>query len=296
MKRALTRAALTVGILVVVLLAAAWTTHRAWAPGMIVAAPYPEGIPAQAPRGVDHEVDVVRTGAHVRAWVFDPTGQPRGTVLMLHGIHDGKLRLVAGARHHAARGYRTVVVDSRGHGESSGAFLTYGVEESRDLVAMVDELARRKLLAGPLAVIGSSYGAATALQHAALDARVDKVVALAPFASLRQVVGAYIEWLLGPPARLIPAPVVDDLVDDCARQAGFDPDRACPRCAAPQIRAAVLLIHSRDDERIPWQHSVEIHGALTSRKKLVLVDGVNHADVGRGTRVGQEIRQWLDAR
>lgn len=295
MKRALTRTALAASVVLVLLLAAAWTTHRAWAPGMIVTAPYPEGMPAQLPEDVHQKVEVARTGARVRAWVFDPVGPPRGTVLMLHGIHDSKLRLVAGARHHAARGYRAVAVDSRGHGESSGAYLTYGVEESRDLVAMVDELERRKLLARPLAVVGSSYGAATALQHAALDARVDKVVALAPFASLRQVVGAYIDWLLGPPARWIPVPVVDELVDDCARQAGFDPDRACPRCVAPQIRAAVLLIHSRDDERIPWQHSVEIRNALTSRKKLLLVDGVNHAQVGRGARVGQTIQEWLDA-
>jgi alpha-beta hydrolase superfamily lysophospholipase len=277
----------------VVLFAAGWSTHGSWAPGMLVSAPSPDGLPAEPPHDVRQLVAVTRDAATVRAWVFDPPQRPRGTVLLLHGIRDSKLHLVDAARRHAARGLRAVAVDSRGHGESSGRYLTYGVEESRDLVALVDQLERRALLVRPLAVVGTSYGAATALQFAAIDARADKVVALAPFASLRQVVRSYLEWILAAPARFIPAPVVDGLIDDAARRAGFDPDHACPRCVAPQIRAAVLLVHSRDDERIPWRHSVEIRDALRSRNELLLVDGVRHVAVGRGAGVEQATRRWL---
>jgi alpha-beta hydrolase superfamily lysophospholipase len=247
-----------------------------------------------APEDVRYKIAVERGTATVRAWTFEPHGKPRGTVLMLHGIRDRKLNLVPGARWHAERGFRVVAVDSRGHGESSGRYLTYGVEESRDLVAVVDELERRSLLVPPLAVVGTSYGAATALQYAALDARVDKVVALAPFASLRRVVHAYVARILGWPARWIPATAVNELIDDSARQAGFDPDRACALCVAPQIRAAVLLIHSREDERIPWQHSVAIRDALRSRKQLFLVDGVGHVHTGSGAGVVQATERWLD--
>jgi alpha-beta hydrolase superfamily lysophospholipase len=292
-KRALTRAAATAAALIVVLLATGWSTHSSWAPGMLVSAPAPDGVPAERPGDVRHVVEVVREAATVRAWVFDPPRPPRGTVLLLHGIRDSKLNLVDSARRHAARGLRAVAVDSRGHGESSGRYLTYGVEESRDLAALVDQLERRALLVRPLAVVGTSYGAATALQFAAIDARAEKVVALAPFASLRQVVRSYLAWILGAPARWIPAPVVDSLIDDSARRAGFDPDRACPRCVAPQIRAAVLLVHSRDDERIPWRHSVEIRNALGSRRELLLVDGVRHVDIGSAAGVEQATRRWL---
>jgi alpha-beta hydrolase superfamily lysophospholipase len=262
---------------------------------MLVAAPYPQGVPAQRPAGVRAAIAVTRNGATVRAWVFEPDGPPRGTVLLLHGIRDRKLQLVPEARRHAARGLRAVAVDSRGHGESSGRYLTYGVEEAQDLAALVDELERRGLLARPLAVVGNSYGAATALLYAAIDARIDRVAALAPFASLRQVVRAYLGWVLGPPAAWVPGGVVDRLIDESAQRAGFDPDRACPRCVAPRIRAPVLLVHSRDDERIPWRHSVEIHDALKARKKLVLVAGVGHVRVARAAGVREEIQRWLDA-
>lgn len=295
MKRAPRRLVPIASVCFVVCLAGAWWTRRSWAAGLLVMTPSADGVPALAPLDVRETVEVARKGAVVRAWVFEPTGPARGTVLMLHGIRDNKLNLVSGARGHTARGYCAVAVDSRGHGESSGRYLTYGVEESLDLVAAVDELERRKLLVKPLAVVGASYGAVTALLYAAIDSRVDKVVALAPFASLRVVVPAYLKWVFGWPARWIPSAVVNELIDGAARQAGFDADQACPRCVAPRIRASVLLIHSRDDERIPWQQSVEIRNALKSPTKLMLVDGVKHVDTGDGAGVPEMIERWLDA-
>jgi len=294
MRAVLRRVVIGLSVLSVLLAASAWFTRRSWAMGMLVMPHAREGDHWQRPPEVSDALEVVRGGATLRAWVFDPPAACRGTLLLLHGIHSNKRSQLFAAVRHAARGWRVVAVDSRGHGESSGPFLTYGVEESRDLVAVVDALERRKLLAHPLAVVGSSYGAATALQHAAIDARVDKVVAQAPFASLREVVPAYLRWLLGPAAGLVPPWVVDDLVDGAALEARFDADSACPRCVAPRIRAAVLLVHSRDDERIPFQHSLQIRDALTCPKDLLLVDGPGHVRIGSSPLVVARVEAWLD--
>jgi alpha-beta hydrolase superfamily lysophospholipase len=294
MRRTLLRLALVAAVLLVIILGLGWSTRRAWAAGMLVLAPNPSGVPCSAPADVQEHIDVTRKGATIRTWVFEPAGAPRGTLLMLHGIRDSKLNLVSSARRHIAHGLRVVAVDSRGHGESSGRYLTYGVEESRDLVALVDQLERRKLLVKPLAVLGHSYGAATALQYAAIDARVRKVAAIAPFASLREVVPAYLDWIFGWPAHFVPAAVVDDLLDGATRQAGFDTDLACPRCVAPRIHAAVLLVHSRDDERIPWRHSVEIRAALKSPAKLMLVSGASHVQTGAAPGVDEAVQRWFE--
>lgn len=294
MPRALGRLALATVTVLLLGLVLGWLTRDSWVTGMLVLAPSAELELREPPAGVRQRVDVARAGARIRAWVFDPASAARGTVLMLHGIRSDKRSQVPSARRHAARGLRAVPVDSRGHGESSGRYLTYGVEESRDLVALVDELERRRLLARPLAVVGSSYGAATALQYAALDPRVDKVVAMAPFASLREVVPAYLEWFFGAPARLVPRALVNELIDGAARHAGFDAERACPRCVAGRIEAAVLLIHSRDDERIPWQHSVELRQALGPKGKLMLVEGEGHVRVGHALGVVEAIDRWLE--
>jgi pimeloyl-ACP methyl ester carboxylesterase len=276
-----------------------WFNRGAWATGMLVLAPSPDGEREAPPEGVRETLEIMRPGARIRSWVFEPApgvaGGPRGTLLMLHGIRDRKRNQIGRARAHAARGHRVIAVDSRGHGESSGKYLTYGVEEARDLRAVVDELQRRGQLVPPLGVVGSSYGGATALQLAALDPRVERVVAMASFASLREVVPAYLEWFFGPPGRWIPRAMVDELIDGATARAGFDADAACPRCVASKIRAAVLLIHSRDDERIPWQHSELIAAALQTRHELMLVDGAGHVFVGEAPGVAAATERWLDA-
>lgn len=272
-------------------LTALWTSDS-WVTGMLVMAPSPGFEPITPPSGI-HAVEVERAGARIRAWVLEPTQPPTATVLLLHGIRDSKLHQLSAARAHVARGVRVVLVDSRGHGESSGRFLTYGVEESRDLMALLDRLDEEGRFVPPLAVVGSSYGAATALLFAARDPRVHTVVASAPFASLREVIPAYLRWIGGPFAALVPDAWIDARVAHAAALAQFDPAQACPRCVAPTIKASVLLIHSRDDERIPFQHSVAIHAALRTPKRLLLVSGVGHVETNRAAGAEAAITSWL---
>ncbi|MEM9195479.1 MAG: alpha/beta hydrolase, partial [Myxococcota bacterium] len=169
---------------------------------------------------------------------------------------------------------------------------TYGVEEARDLRALVDELDRRDLLVLPLGVQGTSYGAATAIQYAAIDERVTTTVAIAPFASLREVVPAYVEWMGGPLAILVSADWTRDVIDQAGDEASFDPDLACPRCVAPNIQGSLFLIHAKDDERIPWQHSVSIRDAADAQ--LMLVDEAGHLGIGSAAGVPEATARWFE--
>ena len=275
------------------LIATAWATSASWGPGMIVVANSPGFATIDAPGDAPHTLDIQRAGVRLRAWVFEPDGPARGTVVLLHGIRDNKTSLVRRARTHAARGFQTVAVDLRGHGESSGRYLTYGVEDAKDIRALVDEMRRLDLLRPPLAVVGTSYGAGTALQYAALDPRVKAVVAIAPFASLREIVPDYIRWMFGDLSALVPPGFVQGIVDNSGDVAGFDPDEACPRCAAQTVTAPVLLVHSRDDERIPFGHSMAIKQALPDTAQLMLRDGPGHNATGGAPGVQPAVHAWL---
>ncbi|HKP64744.1 MAG TPA: hypothetical protein VJV78_48740 [Polyangiales bacterium] len=133
--------------------AAGWNAANAIAVGMLINAPNLRREPSAPPGDVREVLEVERAGVKLRAWVFDPPGVPRGTIAVLHGIRASKLGELGSARAHARRGYRALILDSRGHGESSGRYLSYGVHESRDLVAVLDALQRRGLLAPPLYVV-----------------------------------------------------------------------------------------------------------------------------------------------
>jgi pimeloyl-ACP methyl ester carboxylesterase len=218
------------------------------------------------------------------------TANPRGTVFLLHGIRNSKQSMRGWAQLFARRGYRTVLVDSRGQGRSSGDALTYGVQESRDLSNVVDALDRAGKIAGPIGVFGHSYGAATALEWAGRDPRVRAVVAVAPFASLREVVPRYT------PLRL-PASVVNHAIDRAGREGGFDPDLASPLEANRTAHAAVLIVHGSDDAKIPVAQSHEVAAAGADHTTLVVVDGAGHDDVmgSPGADLANRAPDWFDA-
>jgi pimeloyl-ACP methyl ester carboxylesterase len=216
--------------------------------------------------------------------------EARATVFVLHGIRDSRESVEGWGRMLAATGCRAVLVDLRGHGRSTGDALTYGVQESLDLVQVLDALSERGLIVGGVGAFGNSYGAATAIQWAGRDPRVRAVVAVAPFASMRAVVSDYL------PVRL-PAALVREAIERAGTRAGFDPDSADTVEAIARTCAQVLLVHGRADKRVPPEHSERLHAAAADHSELVLVDGESHGGVAGApaTRLADRAARWFAA-
>ncbi len=101
------------------------------------------------------------SGSTVRGW-FAPGRTGSGAVLLLHGIGASRLDMLGRARFLAAAGYSVLLIDFRGHGDSSAARSTYGGLESHDARAAVDYL-HAALPGERVGVIGVSMGGAAAL-------------------------------------------------------------------------------------------------------------------------------------
>lgn len=133
--------------------------------------------------------------AQTNAW----TAHPRGTVVLLHGYALAQFSMMPWALRLAQEGWRCVLVDLRGHGQSSGKKIYYGLQETHDLSQLLDELARQGELTEPVAAFGESYGAAMALRWKPVEPRVSMVVAVAPYAVLSNTVlnlrSQYAGWL-----------------------------------------------------------------------------------------------------
>ncbi len=257
--------------------------------------------------GIDRElsVEVGPPPASMALWVMEPSGavasddhHARGTVLVLHGINSGKYVMTGVGRLLSDNGYRAVLVDLRGHGGSTGQHLTFGVVEKRDLSQVLDALDAEGLLQQPVGVYGTSYGAAVGIQLAAEDARVAAVVAVAPFTSMREVVPRYVRRYI-PGIALLGESIIQHAIDRAGEQAGFNPDEASPRDALSRARAHVLLIHGREDQHIPFEHSERLHEASPRTTDLLIVDGEDHDSImaDRSSVVAKEsmafLRQWM---
>ena len=241
------------------------------------------------------QVPVGPPAAELSVWTLDPSPpQARApTVLVLHGIRDRKRSMLGWGRRLAAAGFRAVLVDLRGQGSSSGRFLTYGVVERRDLVQLLDRLLARGLVAPPIGVFGASYGAATAIELAGVDPRIEAVVAVAPFADLRSVVPDYLRFYLPGLWRLVPAARIQRAIDEAGRQAAFDPDQASPRLLVQRTRARVLILHGSDDRNIPLRHTELIQAAAPDRVERRIVPGKDHNSLMGDPEVAAQALPWL---
>jgi pimeloyl-ACP methyl ester carboxylesterase len=244
------------------------------APVMVAAT----GLEARALR-----VDVGPPRASLALWVVGPAA-PRATVFVLHGIRDQKGSMLGWGERLAGMGYRAVLVDSRGHGRSSGDYLSYGVVEARDLAQALDGLHDQGLAVGKIGVMGVSYGAATAIAWAGVDPRVAAVVAVAPFQSLRAVVPDYAKRLVPGVGGLIPDFLIDRAIARAGRTGGFDPGDS-PLEAITRTRAPVLLVHGREDVNILPSHSEALHARALDHSELLLLDGEDHVTIA-GDRTG----------
>jgi len=107
--------------------------------------------------------------------------QERGTILLLHGYSIRKETMTPWAFVLAQAGYRVILVDLRGHGQSTGKIFSCGKYETSDLVQTLDYLSAKGICCDKVGVLGISFGADLALQWAARDSRVAAVVAIAAY-------------------------------------------------------------------------------------------------------------------
>jgi alpha-beta hydrolase superfamily lysophospholipase len=200
----------------------------------------------------------------------------------LHGVADNRGSAAGVIQRFGARGFDVVAYDSRAHGESTGEACTYGFFEKQDLRHVIDTID-----AGPIVLVGTSLGAAVALQEAALDKRVTAVVAAETFSDLRTAAEErapffFTSAIIGRAFRL------------AEQQASFQVDAVSPAIAAGNITAPVLLVHGDADADTPVDHARRVLANLHEPKRLILVPGARHNGSLRND-VWDEIERWIDA-
>lgn len=229
--------------------------------------------------GATKEEFVVRApdAAELRGWKVRPAAPNGDWVLLLHGVSDNRTGVLGQAEFLLRHGYSVVMMDSRAHGKSGGDKTTYGWTERYDTVAIVNALDASENVQH-LDALGVSMGAAIALQSAAVEPRIEAVVAEDPFASLREVsydyAGLHFSPLLGMTI-FRPAPVM--ALAALEKTGGFNPDDVSPEKAVAERAFPVLLICGTLDRTIPCRHAERIYRAATGPKELWVVEGAEHA-------------------
>ena len=189
--------------------------------------------------------------------LFVPAKEPAAGVVVLHGASSAKESHFDFARLCRDSGLAALCFDARGHGRSEGDFGPGAID---------DVLAMCELLRGHAPVValrGSSMGGFCAIHAAARDPSLAAVVAICPAPEerlLRGLRSGYLEFGCDRPAteRWL------ETLDIYSAVEALGPE------------TALLLLHARGDERIPYTVSEQLHAAAHEPKRLVLFPGGHH--------------------
>lgn len=196
-------------------------------------------------------------GSKVEAWYFAPPGDadggggPAPCAIIFHGNGELIDHTLDYAEWYRRRGYAVLLPEYRGYGRSGGTPSQAAIAE--DMIAFHAKLTSRPEVDGTKLVYhGRSLGSAVAAQLAE-QKRPAALVLEAPFLSINAMAARYMV-----PGFLVKHP--------------FRTDKVLPTLGKP-----VLILHSTNDEIVPYSHGAKLHEMTPGSKLIDLSESHNFA-------------------
>jgi len=239
--------ALVAGVSWLGLAALAWLLQ-----GKMVYFPMSQIVATPADHGMDFEEVMIETtdGVRLQAW-FVRAAEPAGrTVLFFHGNAGNLSHRMDSLVNFRGLGLDTLLVSYRGYGNSDGRPSETGTY--LDAAAAWDHLTNERGIPGErIVVFGRSLGGAVASWVAA-ERDPGGLILESSFTSIIDL-GARYYWFL--PVRLLSRFSYDTLG------------------RLPQVRAPVLIVHSPQDEIVPFEHAEALYEAAPEPRTLLRIRG-----------------------
>ncbi len=227
-------------------------------------------------------------GLMLKAWWLPANGEPRGDVIIAHGIDHTRQVMLPRAVFLVRGGYNVLALDLRGHGESESRAVSPGFLEARDILGAVNYL-RWRGEREPIVVLGVSYGAAAAVLAAAQSQQIAAVIADGVFPSGAAVAGNISRHVVADARSnvwLQTAARIDSL--PCLPMAialvywartgvylGSDLLNVIPYAA--RVRVPVLFISGGSDWIVPTEQERKVMAAIPGdRKSMLVIPGAQH--------------------
>lgn len=208
------------------------------------------------------------------AWLIEnpETRQNKRAIIILHGYPADKRDMLSFASRLYGQ-FTLLIPDMRYFGESEGAYTTLGVKERRDVSVMIDYLVSQGYT--EVGILGFSLGGAVGLLAAAEDARIAAVTSYASFADLTTLGETVYSKLF-----IFKKPMIELELLWSRILFGASVRKISPVVAARALSIPVLIIHSKQDEQIPFSHALLLKEALSqnSRAQFIFPDG-RHGDL-----------------
>lgn len=170
-------------------------------------------------------------------------------------------------------GFSTILVDQRGHGNSEGRAITFGIKERQDVLAWANYVSYR-FKDAKILLSGLSMGASTVLMASELDLpkNVIGILADCPYSSPKEIIlkvakdKGFNPGLIYPFIKLSAKIFAGIKIDSCSAEE-----------AVKHTRIPILIIHGDDDRFVPHDMGKAVYDAAQSpAKRFLSVKGAGH--------------------
>lgn len=201
------------------------------------------------------------------------------TVIFVHGISASRLMGLWYAGLYLDAGYNVLIYDSRAHGESGGSSATWGFYEKYDLDQWVDWVKERQPI-GIVGVHGVSMGAATALEHAALNESVKRVnfyVADSAYADLDDLLIQKIDATVNLHNPLWVKTLLRYSSAAAYIDSRFSYDQVSPIHSVSNVTTPILYLHGEADPLVSSAMCQQLYAATKGYSEIYTFPNVGHA-------------------
>jgi len=203
--------------------------------------------------GMDYEDVSIETtdGVTLHGWFI--AGRSSQVLLFFHGNAGNISHRLDSISQFSDLGLSVLIIDYRGYGQSEGRTTEKGIYRDAD-AAWRHLTEERGVVASDIVVFGRSLGASVA-SRLAMEHQPLALILESSFTSVPDVAQDIYPWL---PVRWLSR--LSHATRDYVR------DVQCP----------VLVIHSRDDEIIPFRHGEEIYASANEPRTLLAIHGTHN--------------------
>jgi uncharacterized protein len=229
-------------------------------------------------------------GLELAGW-WVPGNDPSRAVVLVSGIEGDKSdrHVVKTASIYAGVGYGVLMIDLRAQGGSQGERITMGYKEMRDVRGALLWLKERGFAPGEVVLHGFSLGGATVLR-AAPKSGVAAVVEESAYSDLPLILRQQLPKVSGLPSFFTPGIFLMGKlflgIDPWVVRPEEDARRLCEK------GIPLLIIHSPDDEIVPFEHARRIKAACPEAT-LWKVEGYEHGGAYSHPKYRQKILSFL---
>lgn len=205
----------------------------------------------------------------LKGWLIY-SNKSKGIIICLHGYPSNKSDILPVVEF-LYPNFSLLLFDFRAHGESEGKVCYFGLKEYLDVESAIEFIKKDKRTKDlPIGIWGYSFGGAVGIISASKYKKIKAIVSDSSFANFPDMVKNYYKNL-GPLKYIFSSFSI--FLGRYVFRSDFKLNS--PENFIKNVECPILIIHSRNDEFVPFSHAKRLYQLANQPKEIYVVEGTH---------------------